>query len=64
MDFRSLYLHFECGVWMYDSTAVMEVKEDFLKTLEVCQEITEADCKGGILKRLGQDILRIFAPLM
>lgn len=43
----------------------MEVKEDFLKTLEVvCQEITKADCKGGILKRLGQDILRIFAPLM
>lgn len=64
MDFRSLYLHFECGVLMYGSAAVMEVKEDFLKTLEVCQEITEADCKTGIIKRLGQDILRVFAPLM
>lgn len=31
LDFRSLYLHFECGVWMYQSKAVMELKEDCLK---------------------------------
>lgn len=64
LDFRSLYLHFECGVWMYDSTAVMEVKEDFLKTLEICQPITEKDLKCGILMRIFQDIMRIFAPLL
>lgn len=32
LDFRSLYLHFECGAWLYNSTAVMEIKKDFLLT--------------------------------
>lgn len=64
LDFRSLYLHFECGVWMHGSKAVMEVKEDFLETLKICEEITEADCKCGLVKTLFQDVLRVFAPLM
>lgn len=64
LDFRSLYLHFECGVWMHGSRAVMEVKEDFLQTLEVCHPITAADCKCNILMRIFQDLLRLFAPLM
>lgn len=64
LDFRSLYLHFECGMWMYQTDAVMEVKDDFLKTLEVCQEITQKDCKCGIPMRVFQDIMRLFAPLM
>ena len=64
LDFRSLYLHFECGAWMYDSEAVMEVKEDFLKTLEICQPITAEDCKANPIKRGIQDFLRIFAPFM
>ncbi|MGM9588863.1 MAG: cardiolipin synthase [Faecousia sp.] len=64
LDFRSLYLHFECGTWMYRSTAVMEVKEDFLNTLNVCQLVTEKDCNPNIAVQLFQDILRLFAPLM
>lgn len=27
LDYRSLYLHFECGVWMYQSQAVREAKK-------------------------------------
>ena len=64
LDFRSLYLHFECGAWMYKSKAVLQLKEDFLKTLEVCQEITPADCKCSLPMRVFQDIMRIAAPLM
>ena len=64
LDFRSLYMHFECGLWMYDSEAVMEVKEDFLKTLEVCHLITADECKGSLFTRSVQDFLRLFAPLM
>lgn len=64
LDFRSLYLHFECGAWVYDSEAVMEIKEDFLKTLELCQPITAEDCKANPIKRGIQDFLRIFAPFM
>ena len=64
LDFRSLYLHFECGTLLYESKAVMEIKEDFLQTLDTCQQITENDCKANIVVRLFQDVLRLFAPLM
>jgi len=64
LDFRSLYLHFECGLWMYGCSAVDEVKEDFLRTLDSCQLITEKDCRTGVVTKLLQDILRLFAPLM
>lgn len=64
LDFRSLYLHFECGVWMYKSRAVEEVKADFLSTLEHCHPITLEDCKCRLPLRMFQDMMRLFAPLM
>lgn len=64
-DFRSLFLHFECGVWMYRTKALWQVKEDFLKTLESCQEVTLEDCKRvPVYKRLFCSVLRLFSPLM
>lgn len=64
LDFRSLYHHFECGTVVYGSRAVMQVKADYLDTLTICQQVTEEDCSGGVLMRLLQDVLRLFAPLM
>jgi len=65
MDYRSLYLHFECGVWLYQTHSVLEVKEDFLSTLEQCQAVTVEDCRAvKWYKRLGRSILRAFAPMM
>jgi cardiolipin synthase len=64
LDFRSLYLHFECGVWMYRTDAVAAVKEDFLATLPKCHEITLKDCSRNAVQRIVQDFLRLFAPLM
>lgn len=64
LDFRSLYLHFECGVLLFHCTAVNQVKEDFLNTLAICQPVTEADCSTNVFMRLLQDVLRLFAPLM
>lgn len=64
MDFRSLYLHFECAAWMCRSFAVVQVKEEFLKTLEICEEITAENCQYNFFIRLVQNIFRLFAPLM
>ena len=64
LDFRSLYLHFECGVWMYNSRAVMQIKKDYLETLKQCHQITMEECKEKLPVRLFQEFLRIFAPLM
>lgn len=65
MDYRSLFLHFECGVWMYGSSSIHHMKEDFLETLEVCQQITLEDLKKvKWYKTLLGSVLRVFAPLM
>lgn len=64
LDFRSLYLHFECGLWMYKSPAVMDVKADFLETLSVCTPITKESCQSNVIMGFIQDTLRIFAPIM
>ncbi len=65
LDFRSLYLHFECGVWMYRSSAVLQVKDDCLKTFECSREISLEFCQGRALPiRMVQSVLRLFAPLM
>ena len=39
-DFRSFYLHFENGVLMYKSKCVLQVKEEYDRLLEDCNEIT------------------------
>ena len=65
MDYRSLYLHFECGVWMYRSSAVMQVKEDALATMAEAEEINMEFCQkrpAAIRTFLG--VVRLFAPLL
>lgn len=64
LDYRSLYLHFECGVWIQGGGAVAQVRDDFLTTLEKCQSITLADCRENYPTRLIQKLLQLLAPLM
>lgn len=64
LDYRSLYLHFECGVLMQNTVVVAQVKKDFQQTLERCTPITRRDCRRGPFMRIFQGILRLFAPLM
>ena len=64
LDFRSLYLHFECGVWLWGSAAVLRMKEDFPDTLAHCRRIREQDCAANPAMALVQEVLRLFSPLM
>ena len=65
LDFRSLYLHFECGAWLYKTDSVLKVKEDFLDTLELCQQISLQDCENVKWPvKFGRLILRMFSPLL
>ena len=64
-DYRSLYLHFECGTIHYRNRVVGQVKEDFLQTLEKCREVTEYQTEGlPLRKEIYYAVLRLFAPLM
>lgn len=64
MDYRSLYLHFECGTFLYKTKTVMDIKNDILDTINISRKIERKDCKKGLLKKLVQAVLRVFAPLM
>lgn len=40
MDFRSFYLHYECGVWFYKAKVMEQIRNDFYETLAECKEVT------------------------
>lgn len=64
LDYRSLYLHFECGTFFYRTPVVAAVKEDLLEMTEVSTQQTYAMTQKNIFKRLAQAVLRVLAPLM
>lgn len=65
MDYRSLYLHFECGIWLYRCSCINAIKKDFMDTLEISQEVKTEDLKDiPWYKVLLMLLLKIFAPLM
>lgn len=63
MDYRSLYLHFECGVFFYQSSIVSEVRDDFLKTQTECTPAQIMEKPVGLLRGFYYALLRLFAPL-
>lgn len=64
MDYRSLFLHFECGVYMYQSETIMEIKQDFIDTIASSREITKDIVVKGKFRGLYEAVLRLFAPLL
>lgn len=65
LDYRSLYLHFECGTFLYRTASLVQMREDFDKTFEQSVEVTKEFCDSwSTPKKLMQTILRLFAPLM
>lgn len=64
MDFRSLYLHFECGTYLYGCKAVMDVKKDMEECFPKCHQVTPGDCRQGLIGNMLTSVLRVLAPLM
>ncbi len=63
MDYRSLYLHFENGIYMEEVSEIKEIVKDFEETFKDCKKLNKEDVKVGFFKSLWQAILRLFAPL-
>ena len=64
MDYRSLYLHFECGVFLYKTESISSIKEDMLETLKQSTLLTQETLKRSLSMRFCQRILRVIAPLL
>ncbi len=64
MDYRSFYLHYENGVWVYDDEFLTKVEKDFNDTFAVSREITYEEWKNRPIKRkVIQPILKVFSTL-
>ncbi len=64
-DYRSFYLHFENGIWMYRSKAVMQAKDAHQRLLEKSELITAEFIENTPFhKRVISSLLKIFAPLL
>ena len=65
LDFRSLYLHFEDGVWLHRAGCLEAIRADFDATFPQCREITQEEAaRVRLPRRLYRSVLRLLAPLM
>ena len=64
MDYRSLFLHFECGVLLQYNSQVAALRDDVRATLPQCREIHISDCRTSIPGTLLDSVLRLLSPLM
>ena len=64
MDYRSLFLHFECGVLLQHNSQVAALRDDVRATLPQCCEIHISDCRTSIPGTLLDSVLRLLSPLM
>ncbi|MDE6620043.1 MAG: cardiolipin synthase [Lachnospiraceae bacterium] len=64
LDYRSLYLHYECNALFYKASILDDLKKDFEESMKVSRERTLQEEKKGLLHRIINGILRIFAPLV
>lgn len=63
LDFRSLFLHFECNALFYRANLLKPLREDFLQTQEFCREIAVGDRPFGLHHQITDSLLRVIAPL-
>ncbi len=65
MDYRSFHLQYECGIWICDRRNIGIIKEDLLKTMEQCHEVTYEEWKNRpFYIKFYQRILNLFSTLM
>lgn len=64
-DYRSLFLHFECGVWMYNCEAIRDIRSDFEATLAECEEMDyQESMKISGFRKVLRAVLHMLAPLL
>lgn len=65
LDYRSLYLHFECAAYIYKNPVIGDIARDFEETLAKCERVTLENCRMySIIGKIAGKALKIVAPLM
>ncbi len=64
LDYRSLDHNFENGVWIYNDATIIDMKQDFLETLNKSEQIIYKKPKHRLLTRFIYILVKIFSPLL
>lgn len=65
LDYRSLYLHFECATLLYKTPVIKDINDDYENTLSKCQLMTLDDCHNfPWYQKFAGSILKLIAPLL
>lgn len=64
LDYRSLFLNFECGTVLYGTDSIGEIEESICKIVEHSEKIDVASIKQNFITRFLTACFRIFSPLM
>ena len=65
MDYRSLYHHFECAAYMYQTSCIPDIEADFQETLAACRRVTDESIKNEkLFYKAAGFLLKFIAPLM
>ena len=65
LDYRSLYHHFECASYLYETPEIANIERDFQQTLTHCVRADYELLKNDpFLRKLIGPAMRIIAPLL
>ena len=64
LDYRSLVHHYECGLVMYDTPCISDIKRDFDAVIARSQLMDKNGFKMNKFSRLIRALLQLFAPLL
>ncbi len=64
LDYRSLYLHFENGTYLYGSKKIADIKKDMTDTIGKSARVYPGDIPTNIFKEAFLSVIRLFTPLM
>lgn len=65
LDYRSLYLHFECASYLYKNSAIIDIKKDFEACFKKSELININSLnKDKIVNKILGKVLKMISPLM
>lgn len=65
LDYRSLFLHFENGCFIYKNKTILDIEQDYQQMLSESKKVSLIECRNRpiVYKACGK-LLRLLAPLM
>ena len=65
LDYRSLFLHFENGCFIYKNKTILDIEEDYQQMLKDSKKVSLIECRNRpVLYKACGKVLRLLAPLM